>query len=323
VAVEITGASVATESPAPEAPTLSPELVASPTALQPTPAGQGASPASGWPPQTNAAEIRPQEMREELSLLSNLLGYQIVDLNGTSLGVAEDYVVNTCETYIIHIAMQPEAVVNDQVGLRMMLPFEMVSINSGYLDAEAKTIGMYLTAEPFQTAPIFPDTMNLLPTSWEPGVMEYWNQYVRLGVLTTACNVKDPGTGNLVAVYKTAYASELLGAALEDSLDNDLGRVVEAILEPKSGKLRYYVVELSESQELTLVPLGVTNIPQDVLDSGAQISLVLLTENDKLLNAPRFDSLEEATSDAAIQVAFEYWKAISSFARTRNILKVS
>jgi hypothetical protein len=98
---------------------------------------------------------------------------------------------------------------------------------------------------------------------------------------------------------------------------------VEAILEPKSGKLRYYVVELSESQELTLVPLGATNIPQDVLDSGAQISLVLLTENDKLLNAPRFDSLEEATSDAAIQVAFEYWKAISSFARTRNILKVS
>jgi sporulation protein YlmC with PRC-barrel domain len=312
VAVEVSITSSITESPTPEAPTqVTPaptsELVASPTAPQTAPTVPAVPTASGYPPQTNAAELRPPEMRRELTLLSNLIDYQVIDINAVPLGVAADYVINTCETYIIYISMDPDQAVSDQTGMRMMVPFEMVTVNSGYLDAAAKTIGMYLPTEPFVTAPIFPDTMKLTPTDWEPGVLEYWNQYVRIGVLNTSCNVTDPVTGELTPVYKTAYASELLGAKLKDGLENELGTIREAILEPESGKLRHYVVELSESQELTLVPLGATNIPQEVLDSGAQISLVLLTENDKLLNAPRFDSLEEATSDAAIQAAFEYW----------------
>jgi len=203
--------------------------------------------------------------------------------------------------------MDPDEAVSDQAGMRMMLPFEMVTINSGVLDAETNSIGMYLPFEPFPPAPIVPDTMNLTPTDWEPGVMEYWNHFVRLGVLTTECVVTDPVSGNPMPVYKTAYASELLGAALRDGIGNDLGTVLEAVLEPESGKLHFYVIELIDNQGLTLVPLGATNIPKEVLDSGAEISLELLTENEILLNAPRFDSLEEATSGGAIKAAFEYW----------------
>jgi len=307
VAVEVTSDSVITESPTPEAPTPTLELVASPTAPQSPPTVTVVPSASGWPPQTNAAEIRPAEMRAELTILSNLLGYQVIDINGSPLGVATDYVINTCETYIIHISMDPDEAVSDQAGMRMMLPFEMVTINSGVLDAETNSIGMYLPFEPFPPAPIVPDTMNLTPTDWEPGVMEYWNHFVRLGVLTTECVVTDPVSGNPMPVYKTAYASELLGAALRDGIGNDLGTVLEAVLEPESGKLHFYVIELIDNQGLTLVPLGATNIPKEVLDSGAEISLELLTENEILLNAPRFDSLEEATSGGAIKAAFEYW----------------
>jgi sporulation protein YlmC with PRC-barrel domain len=307
VAVEVTSESVITESPTPEAPAPTLELVASPTASQSPPTVTVVPSASGWPPQTNAAEIRPAEMRAELTILSNLLGFQVIDINGAPLGVATDYVINTCETYIIHISMDPDEAVSAQAGMRMMLPFEMVTINSGVLDAETNSIGMYLPFEPFPPAPIVPDTMNLTPTDWEPGVLEYWNQFVRLGVLTTACVVTDPVSGEPVPVYKTAYASELLGATLRDGIGNELGTVVDAILEPESGKLHFYVIELIDNQGLTLAPLGATNIPKEVLDSGAEISLVLLTENDKLLNAPRYDSLEEATSGGAIKAAFEYW----------------
>ena len=293
-----------TDTPNLYAPTSTPGLVPSPTAPPPPPT---APQPSGWPPQTNAAEIRPPEMRAELTILSNLLGFQVVDINGAPLGVAADYVINTCETFIIHISMQPDPGTNSQAGMRMMLPFEMVTINSGVLDAEASAIGLYLPAEPFQAAPIVPDTLKLTPTDWEPGVREYWNQFVRLGVLTTECMVPDPASGELVPVYKTAYAGELLRAKLKDGLENELGTVVEAMLEPESGKLRFYVVELSENQGLTLVPLSATNIPKEVLDSGAEISLVLLTENEKLFNAPRYESLEDATSDRAIGDARAYW----------------
>jgi hypothetical protein len=67
------------------------------------------------------------------------------------------------------------------------------------------------------------------------------------------------------------------------------------------------VVQLIDDQGLTLVPLGKTNIPKEVLDSGAQLRLVLISEKEKLFNAPRYDGLEDATSDSAIEAAFQYW----------------
>ena len=99
----------------------------------------------------------------------------------------------------------------------------------------------------------------------------------------------------------------MIGAKLTDGPKNEIGTVVEAVIEPESGRLRYYVVELSENQGLTHVPLSATNIPQEVLDSEAEFRLVLLAGNKKLFNAPRYDSLEEATGDAAISAASEYW----------------
>jgi sporulation protein YlmC with PRC-barrel domain len=302
-----TSTSIVTESPVENAPIATPEPLVSPSTSQPEPTEAIAPTSSGWPPQTNAAEIQPPEMRGELNLLSNLLGFQVVDINGAPLGIAADYVINTCETFIIYISLQPDPSVNNQSGMRMMLPFEMVTLNSGVLDAVAKTIGSYLPPEPFQFAPLVPEAMNLTPTGWETGTRDYWSPFIRLSDLTTECMVPDPVSGELVPVYKTAYASELLEAKLKDGLEKELGTVVEAILEPESGKLRFYVVKLSENQSMTLVPLSKTNIPKEVLDSGSPISLVLLTENEKLLNAPRFDSLEDATSGGAFQAAFEYW----------------
>jgi sporulation protein YlmC with PRC-barrel domain len=246
-------------------------------------------------------------MRRELTLLSNLLGYQIKDINRIDLGVAADYVVNTCETYILYLSMAPAADVNNQADIQMLLPFEMVTINSGVLNATDQVVEMQLPVEPFQFAPIAPNAMKLTPTDWEPGVRDYWNPFVRLSGLTTECMVTDPSTGKLVPVYKTAYASELLGVKLYDALDNELGTVLEAIMEPETGKLRYYVVQLIDEQGLTLVPLGKTNIPKEVLDSGAQLRLVLISEKEKLFNAPRYDGLEDATSDSAIEAAFQYW----------------
>ena len=307
VAVSVNNGSAVTATPLESAATATPEPSSNPTATPPPTSEALVPTTSGWPPQSSAAGIQPPEMRRELTLLSNLLGYQILDINQVDLGVAVDYVVNTCETYILYLSMAPAVAVNNQADMQMLLPFEMVTINSGVLNAANQVIEMQLPVDPFKPAPVAPQAMKLTPTDWEQGIRDYWNPFVRLSGLTTECMVTDPGSGELVPVYKTAYASDLLGAKLYDALDNELGTVLEAIVEPESGKLRYYVVELIDNQGLTLVPLGKTNIPKEVLDSGAQLRLVLISENQKLFNAPRYDGLEEATSDAAIEAAFQYW----------------
>ena len=51
--------------------------------------------------------MRPMDKRTELTHLSNLIGYQVLDANGDVPGIASDFIVNTCETYIIYILMEP------------------------------------------------------------------------------------------------------------------------------------------------------------------------------------------------------------------------
>jgi sporulation protein YlmC with PRC-barrel domain len=90
--------------------------------------------------QSMAAEIRPKEMRTKLTHLSNLIGYKVLDANGEELGIASDYIINTCETYIIYILMEPAASLNMAPETRVVIPFEAVTINSGVLDAQNEAI---------------------------------------------------------------------------------------------------------------------------------------------------------------------------------------
>ena len=128
------------------------------------------------PPQSQAAGIQPNEMRTQLTHLSNLIGYQVLDENGDKLGVASDYIVNTCETYIIYILMDPEASLKVAHGNRVVIPFEAVTINSGVLDAQNKTIQLRLIPEQFSNAPTFPPGQQLTPTDWEGAARGFWSK---------------------------------------------------------------------------------------------------------------------------------------------------
>jgi hypothetical protein len=110
-----------------------------------------------------------------------------------------------------------------------------------------------------------------------------------------------------MGIQKIAYSRQLLSAELKDFNHNVLGVVREAILEPESGKLGFYVVELTDNQRLVMVPLGKTNIPEVALQPGGTFELVLLTKNEVLLNAPQIDSIDQATSAQMQKIAREYW----------------
>lgn len=253
------------------------------------------------PPQSQVAEIRPPEMREELTYLSNLIGYQVLDENGNLLGVAADYIVNTCETYIIYILMEPVESLGVPQGNYIIIPFEAVTINSGVLDAQNSAIHLRLIPGQFVGAPTLAVGQDLTPTVWESEVQTFWSNHIRIGVLDTSCNV--PGG----PIYKVAYATELLGVELYDGLQNPLGKVQEAILEPESGKLSFYIVNPNDGSNLVMLHLRATNIPEEALQSGAELSLVLLTEPQVFWDAPRINSPEEAASFELQSKMRDYW----------------
>jgi sporulation protein YlmC with PRC-barrel domain len=253
------------------------------------------------PPQSQAAEIRPKEMRTKLTHLSNLIGYQVLDENGDKLGVASDYIVNTCETYIIYILMEPVASLNIAPGSRVVIPFEAVTINSGVLDAQNKTIQLRLIPEQFSGAPTFPAGQQLTPTDWEGPTRDFWMKAVRIGKLATSCNVSGGPT------YKVAYATQLLGVELYDGNKNLLGSVQDAILEPESGKIGFYMVKPAKGDGLVMVSLGVTNIPKEALLPGGALTLVLLAQPAAFWAAPRVTSVDQA-DDFSLQAKMrQYW----------------
>jgi sporulation protein YlmC with PRC-barrel domain len=283
------------------------ENAASKSPEAPTQPQETAAPAArGKPPQSQRADIRPPDMREQLTRLSNLLNFQVIDQAGEELGTASNYIINTCETYIIYLVLSPKAAPDNAIGSQVIIPFEAVTINSGVLDAQDKSIQLYLTPDQISNAPTISKGQNLLPADWETNVRDYWSQIFRLSNLTTECRVT-ASDGGTVAVHKIAYATDLLGAELRDGLQNVLGTVQEAILEPESGKLGFYIVSLRDDQGMVLVPLSAVNIPQEVLETGNKISLVLLTKNDVLFNAPRIDTVEAATSAEVQNTARQYW----------------
>jgi sporulation protein YlmC with PRC-barrel domain len=184
---------------------------------------------------------------------------------------------------------------------RVAIPFESVTINSGVLDAQNRAIQLRLLPEQLAGAPVLPAAGPLTPTDWEASVREFWSRRVRIGNLTTRCNV--PGG----PVYKVAYAGELLGAKLYDGRGELLGAVEEAILEPESGKLGFYLVRPAQGEGWVLVRLGVTNIPREAQEPGARLRLVLLTEPEMFWQAPRLAGIGEADDFAVQGQMRRYW----------------
>ena len=253
------------------------------------------------PPQSQAAGIQPKEMRAKLTHLAYLVGFEVLDENGHKLGIASDYIINTCETYIIYILMQPVASLNIPPGKLVVIPYEAVTINSGVLDAQKKTIQLQLLPGQFAGAPTLTPGQQLTPTDWEGPARAFWMKSVRVGVLATSCNVSGGPT------YKVAYATQLLAVKLYDGNKVLLGTVQDAILEPESGQFGAYLVKPAKGDGLTMVSMAVTNIPKEALLPGATLSLVLLAQPAAFSDAPHIATADQADDFTLQAKVRSYW----------------
>lgn len=251
--------------------------------------------------QTNAAQIVGD--RQVLTQLSNLVGFNVVDMDGQSIGTADDYIINTCESHIIYM------LVNGDNG-QMLIPFEAVTVNGGSLNANDNTIMLPLDASQISGAPTIDQRPDLSTTDWETQVLDYWNGQVRLSQLSTECTVP-PAEGQdqgPVTLHKIAYATNLMGAELQDANQNVLGTVQDAYLEPESGQLFFVVVDLSDGGTV-MVPMGAVTVPDRAFDNPDSTVLELLVDNNVLTSAPTIDSVDAAfqTDTQAVTDARSYW----------------
>ncbi len=281
--------------------TQTPAAAQSPTATQAPSKANSLPVPKGKPPQSRAAEIKPKGGSPQLTHLANLLGFQVLDVNGSKLGIASDYIVNTCETYIVYILMQPDASLNIASGSRVVIPFEAVTINSGVLDGQNKTIQLRLSADQFAGAPTLSTGQPILPNDWENPARDFWRNIVRVDGLSTSCGTSGG------AVHLDGYASQLLGVKLYDGRNNLLGTVEDAILQPESGQVYFYVVKPVQGNGLVMVPLGNTNIAQGALAPGATFKLVLLAQPEVFAGAPRINSANQADDPAMQGKMRQYW----------------
>jgi sporulation protein YlmC with PRC-barrel domain len=230
--------------------------------------------------------------RSEMMQISNWMDFEITDTAGTWIGSVHDYVLNTCEAHIIYVAIQ-----TSDSGDLILMPYEVVTLGGGYLDPEARVIAVPIAASEIENAPAIAADMDITDVTWEAESRDFWSNYLNLSNLSTECLA----TTDTVLID---YASNILGARIQDGNGQPLGAIEEVTLYPETGLLRFVVISLDEGG-YRLAPMGAINIESQ--EAGGETVFVLLVERQVLMSSPAYDRIPDTTQDNWESQPFEYW----------------
>jgi sporulation protein YlmC with PRC-barrel domain len=254
-------------------------------------------------PGPRGANVIPETGRDTATQLSELLNYQIADLNGETLGTVDDYILNMCEAHIIYIVMDVDRSL-DIEGDLAVIPYEAVTLEEGVIDVDSQTIFMNFEASQLGGNTAYEDHPALSTTDWEDETRNYWSELMNLSNLTTECRVPAQDGEGRQAIVRIAYASEVLGASLMNGIGEHVGDVEEVILVPESGLMRFAAIQTGDG--LIAAPPGAINILQENEAVSDELVLVLLVEDEVLANAPRIETLPQ-TDPSWDARFFDYW----------------
>jgi sporulation protein YlmC with PRC-barrel domain len=273
----------------------------------PAPAGDVPAELGQQDPVIRGAHVIPETGRENATLLSELLNYQVADLNGTHLGTVDNYVLNLCEAHIIYIVMEADRSLELQ-GELVVVPYEAVTLEGGVIDVDSQTIFLNFEASQLAGATAYQDRIHLADLQWEADARGYWSEMMNLSNLTTECRVPAQDGQGRQPIVRISYATEVLGAELVNGLGEQIGHIEEVVIVPESGWMRLAAIRsgglLQAGQGLLAAPPGALSIYSE--NEGEDLVLVLLVEDEVLENSPRIESLPE-TDPGWEGRFFDYW----------------
>jgi sporulation protein YlmC with PRC-barrel domain len=255
------------------------------------------------------AQVVPDTGREQATLLSELLGYQLTDQNGNNLGSVDDFILNICEAHIVYVVLDADPSLNLETGNLAVFPYETITLEGGVIDVEQRAITVNVDSEQFTSAPSTNERFDLITTDWEADIRSHWSEVGRLSNLSTECRVPAAGSEGSArqTITRIEYATEVLDMQLQDGNGNLIGQVEEVLVEPESGWLPFMAIRPNEDLQagsgLILVPFGALNIAAN--EDGATQNLVLLVEPGIFENAPTVDRLPSPGGWEGN--AFQYW----------------
>jgi sporulation protein YlmC with PRC-barrel domain len=230
--------------------------------------------------------------RSEMMQISNWMDFEVTDTAGNWIGSVHDYVLNTCEAHIIYVAIQ-----TSDNGDLILMPYEVVTLGGGFLDPEARVIAIPIAASEIENAPTVAADTDITDVNWETESRSFWSNYLNLSNLTTVCLIGD----NVVLID---YASNILGARIQDGNGQPLGTIEDVTLYPETGLLRFVVISLDEGG-YRFAPMGAINI--ETQETDGETVFVLLVEREILMSSPAYDSIPDTTQDNWEGEPLEYW----------------
>jgi sporulation protein YlmC with PRC-barrel domain len=207
------------------------------------------------------AEILPATGRARVTRLSALIGFQVQDSNGNSLGTASDYILNMCEAHIVYLVLDADPALQLAGGDRLVIPYEVVTLGGGTIDTEAQAIVLNVDASQLSGAPAAAESPDLTATDWEADVRTFWNEQVTLSNLSTTCRVPP---ADLQTEPGGAAATE---PVVTEALETE--PVVTESLE-------------TEAVETEATP-GESETPQAGQASGERVSVTKITDASEIL----------------------------------------
>jgi sporulation protein YlmC with PRC-barrel domain len=243
--------------------------------------------------------------------LSEMLEFEVVDVNNTRVGAVTDYVINMCEAHLLYVVVDTTQgdIVTGQ-GL-MLIPYEAFSLSGEIRTGGQRQLILNMATDELVNVPIVDEVnLDMTNTEWESEVIGFWEERAPM-TFTSVCPVPPAGeqnTSERINITRIALATELLSAEVEDGIGDSMGQVAEAIIIPESGLIRYIVMHTADQfSSLTLVPMGALNVSHEAHDGTERTVLILLVEREILEGSPRVETVPESWETVESQGSFDYW----------------
>ncbi len=255
------------------------------------------------------AQVIPANNSASLNYLTTWMGMRVADSAGKVVGVASDYILNLCESHVLYLVLQPDPSLGIKSGSQVLIPLEIVTTAGGTLDAAQKVIFLPVKSNDIAKAPFVTAPVSLADLSWEQGVQAYWERFTRFSLSTQCGSYLPAGEGKPLTTPKIGLASNVLKATFQDEKKQGLGKVIEAVVAPESGFLRYLAIQLDPSvgNGIVLAPTGAMTIKDaDANQEGSLITLIV--GNASILQAaPRVFSLPNPADMTWEDQSYAYW----------------